>query len=65
MKSDLELKYLVGMVENAAIKVLDDANIYFRVTRRDNIFPVCLRDVRVDRVNLEIDSNKISKAFYG
>lgn len=59
------LNYLIGMKEDVALRVLADADIRFRVTRRDNIIAVVTRDHDSDRVNLQVDNDKVTKATYG
>lgn len=59
------LNYLIGMKEDMALKVLDDADIWFRVVRRDSTVAIVTSDLQMDRVNLEIDDSKITKASYG
>ena len=59
------LNYLIGMKEDAAIKVLYDADIWYRVTKPDNVVAVVTADLQLDRVNLTIDNGKVSSATYG
>lgn len=60
-----EIDYLIGMTENAALDHLQACDIRFRVTRRDSVLPVVTRDYDTDRINLEIDNNKVTRAIYG
>lgn len=60
-----KIKYLVGMTENAALDHLQACDIRFRVTRRDSLVAIVTSDYDTDRINLEIDNNKVTKVSYG
>lgn len=53
------------MTENAALNHLEACDIRFRVTRRDSLVAVVTSDYDTDRINLEIDNNKVTRAIYG
>jgi hypothetical protein len=59
------INYLIGMTENAALNHLEACDIRFRVTRRDSLVAVVTSDYDTDRINLEIDNNKVTRAIYG
>ncbi|RTK94040.1 hypothetical protein EKI60_04775 [Candidatus Saccharibacteria bacterium] len=64
MARDNELKYLVGMTEEMALVTLSDTDAVFRVVRRGDVYYPVTRDWRPERINIEFENNKVSRAYY-
>jgi hypothetical protein len=59
-------KSLVGMTEAEATKMAKDAGYACRVLRRDKMVVITVtQELRADRVNLEVDINRVTKAWIG
>lgn len=61
----MDLKYLLGMKEDSALRVLDSADFVYRVMRRDSVLSMGSSNLDLERVNLEIDDGKVTSAYYG
>lgn len=56
---------LIGTVEAAAVQKLLDAGLTPRICRRDEQWMVVTRDLRTDRVNLQLEGGVVVKAHIG
>lgn len=51
--------YLLGRTESVAYELAQDEGFVVRITRRDDAYMVCTRDVRADRINFEVTGNLV------
>lgn len=55
----------VGVKKERVLECLKDNNIDYRIVREgENSFPITA-DLKDNRINLEIDDNIVTKAYYG
>jgi len=63
--SELILKGIMGLDEEAALAFIKRYGMISRVTRRDENWVVCTRDFRRERVNIELDDGLVTRAEVG
>ncbi len=56
---------LIGKTTAKAVSLVKKASFLCRIIRRDKNHFIVTMDLRGDRVNLEIDNNKVTKAYIG
>ena len=56
---------LIGLTEKGAVRKINAAGLKARVRRRDGKSFIGTCDHRMDRVNLEIDKGRVTKARIG
>lgn len=59
---------VIGMTEEQAIQTIEGVSseeLSYRVTRRDDEFYPMTMDYRIDRINLEIDNELVTKTSIG
>lgn len=60
-----ELRSLLGCSEDEAHAAIQKAGYVARVTWRDGIAVPVMRDMRQDRINLQLEWNTVLAAYYG
>lgn len=61
----LDIETLVGMEEKPAEDLITQASFTFRIMKEEGNDMMGTMDVRDDRVNLEVQDGKITKAYIG
>jgi len=61
----IDTKRLVGLLQEQAERIIVIAGGEPRVTVLEGIPQVATRDMRLDRVNMEIRSGKVTRAYVG
>lgn len=59
------LEFLIGSSEADAIEMIQSSNYSYRVTSRDGVRFMLTMDVDFNRINLDIDKNRVIKAKFG
>lgn len=59
------IKKLIGKTEKQAEKILNKDKVYYRIVCRDGISFWITQDIREDRVNLNINNNKVIEVYIG
>ena len=62
---NLNLTKLIGLMEQEAVYLIKAHRLTYRVTKRDGNAFIVTRDYKHDRVNLEFENGKITKASIG
>jgi len=65
MGDTLSLSSLLGLSKEAAIDIIHNHGMKSRVTSEDGKPLIGTRDYRLDRVNLNIEQGKVTKASIG
>jgi len=60
-----ESPVLVGLTETEAKAKIEAVGFRFRITARDGVPFMGTRDYRLDRVNLVVEKEKVTKAYVG
>jgi len=60
-----DLSQLIGFTEEEAMTELNKSGLIVRIRRRDTQSFMLTMDFRRDRVNLEIDNGRVTKALIG
>jgi hypothetical protein len=61
----MNVRSVVGLEKEAAIKLLQDNGFKTRITREDDTSYFVTCDLRMDRVNLQIEKGKVTKVDMG
>ena len=64
-KDNKFLKYLIGLSTDDASKLCLHNLYKVRVTRKDSTNYICTQDLCLDRINLEIDNDVVTKCYIG
>lgn len=62
---NFDINNLIGKCIEEVRNELKDSDISFRIVRNDDKFYMITCDFRFDRINIEIDDNKITKVDIG
>ena len=61
----MNVNQLIGLSKKEAIDLIESNGFKYRITREDKNARMGTMDHRLDRVKLQIDSGKVSKASIG
>jgi len=61
----INLENLLGFSESSAKKMVESYGLKYRVTKVDLTQVPVTRDVKADRVNVELENGKVSRAYVG
>lgn len=63
----MEINYpdLVGLTVGAACRRINNEGFDYRIVREDGEHFIVTEDYRTDRINLEVDQHKVTKAYVG
>jgi len=62
---DILFEYLKGKTYKEAQEICKEAKFTLRVVKEDGNYKIVTRDYRLDRINLELENNIITKVYIG